>query len=131
MKKTLVSLMASVVLVAPMVGHTQDFTPEQQEQAQICAVQGIIAAQTMTYRQQGLKKTEAQKKLKAEYLKPDSSKDFADTMNVMFNGFITMAYNEPIEKNATDKEKATSDFFYDVTRMCMKELVGVDIGDME
>lgn len=111
MKKTLVSLMASVVLVVPMVGHTQDFTPEQQEQAQICAVQGIIAAQTMTYRQQGLKKTEAQKKLKAEYLKPDSSKDFADTMNVMFNGFITMAYNEPIEKNATDKEKATSDFF--------------------
>lgn len=52
-------------------------------------------------------------------------------MNVMLNTFITMAYNEPIAKTDSEKEKATSDFSWEVAKMCMKELVGVDIGEKE
>lgn len=121
----------SATLIAPTVGHTEEFTPEQQEQAQICMVQAVLAKETMIYRQQGLKKTEASKKLKDEYIKSDSSQGFSDTMNVMLNTFITMAYNEPIAKTDSEKEKATSDFSWEVAKMCMKELVGVDIGEKE
>lgn len=66
----------SATLIAPTVGHTEEFTPEQQEQAQICMVQAVLAKETMIYRQQGLKKTEASKKLKDEYIKSDSSRAF-------------------------------------------------------
>ncbi len=130
MKKTLVSLMASVVLVAPMVGHTQDFTPEQQAQAQLCMAQSVIAKRTMIYRQQGLKKTETQKKLKAEYIKPDSSKEFSTAMNTMFNGLIAIAYKEPIAKTEAEKDKVSSEFFWDVAKACM-EKAGLDIGNGE
>lgn len=130
MKKTLVSLMASVVLVAPMVGHTQDLTPEQQGEVQVCKINAVLAKQIMVYRQQGLKKTEVQKKLQAEYLDADSSKEFSNTMNTFFNGLIVIAYQEPIAKTEAEKEKVSSDFFWDVARECM-ERVGLDIGNGE
>lgn len=114
------------------VTSAQDFTEEQSQKAQICLINGAIAKEAMTARQTNVTKANAQKTLHKRFLKDHDIKDTEDAgqfFNAFINGYITLAYQEPIAKNDNAKKERVTKFANQRTRECLRDYVGIQVDD--